>query len=171
MEYILPMYLLQLKCYTYQMADYSRDRFSRGGGGGGFKRRDFNDRPSRGPVEMHQATCDNCGKSCEVPFRPTSGKPVYCSNCFESKKGGSEPRRYDSPREETRVQPSFNQPNYSAQFDTLNSKLDNILKILESAVTEEEVIEEEIAEVAPVEVAPKVKKLPKKQLKPQFNLV
>lgn len=147
------------------MADYNRDRFSRGGGGGDFKRRDFNDRPSRGPVEMHQATCDNCGKSCEVPFRPTSGKPVYCSSCFESKKGGSDTRRYDNPREERREQPSQSQPNYSAQFDALNSKLDNILKILESAVAEEDVIEEEIAEIAPVEVAPKVKKASKKAVK------
>lgn len=52
----------------------------------------FSDRSSRGPVEMHQATCDQCGKQCEVPFRPTSGKPVFCSSCFEHK-GGSDSRR------------------------------------------------------------------------------
>lgn len=55
---------------------------NRSGGGRGFERRPFNDRSSRGPVQMHQATCDNCKQSCEVPFRPTSGKPVFCSNCF-----------------------------------------------------------------------------------------
>lgn len=48
----------------------------------------------RGPVEMHKAICDRCGKECEVPFRPTSGKPIYCSNCFESSKGPSS-RRFD----------------------------------------------------------------------------
>lgn len=75
------------------MADFNRNKFSRGGGSGGFKRRDFNDRPSRGPVEMHKAICDNCGKECEVPFRPTSGKPIFCSNCFEQKNSGSDSRR------------------------------------------------------------------------------
>jgi CxxC-x17-CxxC domain-containing protein len=44
-----------------------------GGGGGGY---------SRGPREMFTATCSNCGKEASVPFRPTSGKPVYCSDCF-----------------------------------------------------------------------------------------
>ena len=44
-----------------------------GSGGGGY---------SRGPREMFTATCSNCGKEAQVPFRPTSGKPVYCSDCF-----------------------------------------------------------------------------------------
>ncbi len=71
------------------MGNFNRGR---SGGGGGFRPR-FNDRgPSRGPVEMHQATCDNCRKSCEVPFRPTSGKPIFCSSCFESQRGSESPR-------------------------------------------------------------------------------
>lgn len=37
---------------------------------------------SRGPREMFTATCSSCGKDAQVPFRPTSGKPVYCSDCF-----------------------------------------------------------------------------------------
>jgi CxxC-x17-CxxC domain-containing protein len=37
---------------------------------------------SRGPREMFTATCSSCGKEASVPFRPTSGKPVYCSDCF-----------------------------------------------------------------------------------------
>ena len=49
-----------------------------GGGGGGY---------SRGPREMFSATCSNCGKEAQVPFRPTSGKPVYCSDCFRSQRG------------------------------------------------------------------------------------
>ena len=36
-----------------------------------------------GKPSMHHATCNNCGKDCEVPFKPSSGKPIYCSNCFE----------------------------------------------------------------------------------------
>ena len=52
-----------------------------GGGGGGYGERD------RGPREMFSATCSNCGKEATVPFRPTSGKPVYCSDCFRSVRG------------------------------------------------------------------------------------
>ncbi len=36
--------------------------------------------------EMHKATCAECGQECEVPFKPTEGKPVYCRDCFKSKK-------------------------------------------------------------------------------------
>ena len=42
----------------------------------------------RGPREMFAATCSSCGKEAQVPFRPTSGKPVYCSDCFRSQRGG-----------------------------------------------------------------------------------
>jgi CxxC-x17-CxxC domain-containing protein len=46
------------------------------GGGGGYGG------ASRGPREMFTAVCSSCGKDAQVPFRPTSGKPVYCSDCF-----------------------------------------------------------------------------------------
>jgi CxxC-x17-CxxC domain-containing protein len=50
-------------------------------GGGGYGSRD------RGPREMFSAVCSNCGREAQVPFRPTSGKPVYCSDCFRSIRG------------------------------------------------------------------------------------
>jgi CxxC-x17-CxxC domain-containing protein len=53
-----------------------------GGGGGGFGNR------SSGPREMFSATCSSCGKEAKVPFRPTNGKPVYCSDCFRTVRGG-----------------------------------------------------------------------------------
>ncbi len=42
---------------------------------------------SRGdaPTEMHQATCNECHKLCEVPFRPNGKKPIYCRDCFKGK--------------------------------------------------------------------------------------
>ena len=40
----------------------------------------------RAPREMFSATCSNCGREAQVPFRPTSGKPVYCSDCFKSQR-------------------------------------------------------------------------------------
>ena len=48
------------------------------GAGGGFRERQ--------PREMFEATCSNCGKTAQVPFRPTSGKPVYCDDCFQSRR-------------------------------------------------------------------------------------
>ena len=46
-------------------------------GGGGY---------DRGPREMFSATCSSCGREAQVPFRPTSGKPVYCSDCFKTQR-------------------------------------------------------------------------------------
>jgi len=56
-----------------------------GGGGGGGSSYGSRD---RGPREMFTATCSSCGREAQVPFRPTSGKPVYCSDCFRSQRGG-----------------------------------------------------------------------------------
>ena len=48
-----------------------------GGGGGGYG----------GNREFFTTTCASCGREAQVPFRPTSGKPVYCSDCFRSQRG------------------------------------------------------------------------------------
>lgn len=82
---------------------------------------------------MYKATCSNCGKECEVPFRPTSGKPVYCSDCFEKMGGRGDRQSFDRPRNEER-KPSFDQN--KTQFDALNVKLDRILTLLEPKVAE-----------------------------------
>ena len=54
----------------------------RGGGHGGFH---------SGPREMHKAVCSECGQECEVPFKPTEGKPVYYNACFQKHR---KPRRF-----------------------------------------------------------------------------
>jgi CxxC-x17-CxxC domain-containing protein len=43
---------------------------------------------SSGPREMFTATCAQCGKEARVPFQPRGDKPVYCSDCFRSQRGG-----------------------------------------------------------------------------------
>ena len=53
---------------------YGNSRF------GGEQRRSF------GPREMSKATCSDCGQECEVPFKPTEGKPVYCKQCYQKHK-------------------------------------------------------------------------------------
>jgi CxxC-x17-CxxC domain-containing protein len=100
--------------------------------GRGFGRGDRDaDRP-----EMHRATCAECGASCEVPFKPISGKPVLCSLCFRGKEESS-PRRSN---DRTFSKP-FNRDNgfkneqagsiSKEQFEILNAKLDKILLALE----------------------------------------
>lgn len=34
------------------------------------------------PREFFKAVCSDCGAECEVPFKPTQGRPVYCRDCF-----------------------------------------------------------------------------------------
>ena len=38
---------------------------------------------------LHKAICADCSKECEVPFRPSQDRPVYCKDCFSKRKGGS----------------------------------------------------------------------------------
>jgi len=148
------------------MGDFNRNR-DRRPGGGGFRPR-FNDRGSnRGPVEMHSAICNNCGKECQVPFQPTSGKPVYCSNCFSEKRG------FDARRLEGRTpqRPHFeeNRPINTGiskdQLEALNSKLDKILQLLTPAAPEEKtVVAEPVAPVVDEEKPKKKKKVSKKEV-------
>ena len=38
---------------------------------------------------MHKAICADCNKECEVPFKPSGDRPVYCKECFAKRKNGS----------------------------------------------------------------------------------
>ena len=43
------------------------------------------------PHEPHRRTmfavvCFQCGKDCEIPFKPAPGRPVYCPECFSKRK-------------------------------------------------------------------------------------
>ncbi len=67
-------------------SSYSHDRSDRKGG---FREKKFT-----------KAVCAQCHKECEVPFKPTDNRPVYCSDCFSKRsEGGSfEGRRDRKPR-------------------------------------------------------------------------
>jgi CxxC-x17-CxxC domain-containing protein len=39
------------------------------------------------PREFFNVTCADCGAPTRVPFRPTQGRPVYCSDCFRIQQG------------------------------------------------------------------------------------
>jgi len=74
----------------------------------------------RGEKRMFKATCSECGDSCEVPFKPTGSKPVFCSDCFEASGGGK-----------------GGSGSSNKQFEILNDKLDEILKVLKPTVVKD----------------------------------
>lgn len=37
---------------------------------------------------LHKAVCADCKKQCEVPFKPSGERPVYCKECFSKRKSG-----------------------------------------------------------------------------------
>jgi len=151
------------------MKNFKREERSGGERRGGFSRRTSGDRP-----EMHEATCSDCGKRCEVPFKPTGDKPIYCSQCFGShdrnagageRRAPSRERRSFSDRQmfeatcdncgkrcELPFKPSGDKPVYCSQcfekggntpmprnneskeqLEEINIKLDRILKLLLAA--------------------------------------
>jgi CxxC-x17-CxxC domain-containing protein len=40
----------------------------------------------RSDRQMHTVTCAGCGVETEVPFKPSGDRPVYCRNCFQSRR-------------------------------------------------------------------------------------
>jgi len=102
-----------------------------GGGNNRFERRG-SDRPSFGDKQMFKATCDKCHEPCEVPFKPTGDKPVFCNNCFVK---GDRGDRGASAK-------SGGVDQYQKQFEMLNTKLDNIMKILSPNFKAEKVVKE-----------------------------
>src|SRR3989338_950198 len=114
---------------NFNRGNFGRGGFNRSGGrdSGRFGKRDsgrFDRRSSsrsRGSEDrtMHEAICGKCGSECEVPFRPTEGKPVYCSDCFKDKS------REAGSRSELGKQSN-------ETLSEISRKLDKILNILEN---------------------------------------
>ena len=91
-------------------------RFDRTDSSERFKKRDFESSGRNSEQRMmHQTTCDKCGNKCEVPFRPTGNKPVYCSDCFRK-------NEYSESRSNSNLS--------SGELEQINEKLDKILKAL-----------------------------------------
>lgn len=60
-------------------------RHDRGQQGSSFRERSFT-----------RAICADCNKECEVPFKPSGDRPVYCKECFSKRKdGGPFKEKYD----------------------------------------------------------------------------
>ena len=126
------------------MGDFKKFGSKRGRSGFGGGRPDRRGGEQR---EMFKATCAKCGRPCEVPFRPSGDRPVYCRDCFQamgpqqdrndrgSSRGQREPfQRRESPR------PSFASTQGSGedkrlddlaiQLATVISKLDKLINFV-----------------------------------------
>lgn len=86
-------------------------------------------RPSFGEREMFQATCSECGNRCEVPFRPTGEKPVFCKNCFGGGggRGGSAPQQAPRPQHDASAE----------HLKVIGQKVETILKLLTTLVAQQ----------------------------------
>ena len=100
-----------------------------------------------GPREqatMHQATCNECGKDCQVPFRPSGERPVYCRDCFAKNAPPRTPsdgykKNFDTRGPDSR--PRFEAPalgkgdsqilEATKQLQGVNAKLDRLIELME----------------------------------------
>lgn len=137
------------------------------------KKKDNDKKFSSGDRKMYKAVCSNCGNKCELPFKPSNDKPVYCSDCYKDKRNSNTRSktmyqaicsncgdRCEVPFNPTGDKPVFCSNCYgkgghgshkgaqhsSGQFDVLNSKLDKILEMLSPASTVEPVSKEKPAQ-------------------------
>ena len=118
----------------------SGDRNNRSFSKSNFRDRDSSDRPM-----SFKVVCDECGKNCTVPFKPSGNKPVYCSECFEKHDDRGSRPSYDNRSDDR----SFSRPSYrdtprsssnsdsnngvEKQLKDLNAKLDKIIESLNKA--------------------------------------
>lgn len=107
----------------------------RSSGMNGFGRRNNrNSNEFRKKPGMFHAVCDKCKKDCQVPFKPSGGKPVLCSECFEKQGNSHNTFNSNKSRESTGIS--------QEQFKSINLKLDKILEILENIQFEEDTEDE-----------------------------
>ncbi|MBI4407510.1 MAG: hypothetical protein HY565_03355 [Candidatus Kerfeldbacteria bacterium] len=163
--------------------DSGRGGYGGNRGGGGFSARGgsaYGGRDRNEDREMFQATCTECGKSCEVPFKPSGGKPVLCRDCFRVARGNDHGDRGDrGSRDSGSRDFSYRDVNdrhseggnvggksaehFDQQFAQLNEKLDRILKRLTPAYTREAPAETVVAAESEAFTSPDPKKVAKKK--------
>lgn len=128
--------------------------------GGGSSRPNFGGRSFQreggrdgGQTQMFQATCADCHKPCEVPFRPSGDKPVYCKECFMKRREGAsraEGQR-DTGSRDFQKRGAFPAPqgagvrldDLKRQMDAMNVKLDTILQRMSGVGSQAKAVAEE----------------------------
>lgn len=178
-------------CFEKNGSNERNDRNNRFDRNDRYEKNDYRGERDSRDREMFPAICDECGKPCKLPFKPSSDKPVYCSDCFEMRGERSGANKFDNSRNSDRSEKSEKGSDLAKevrelkdQVLSLNIKLDKVMKALdikpekvrepktvkvskekmaavESASAEESVIES----VAPVAKKKAVKKAVKKTVK------
>jgi CxxC-x17-CxxC domain-containing protein len=105
-----------------------------------FAKKSWGDASSDAPKTFFKATCSNCGDSCEVPFRPVSGKPVFCRKCFVKtgdtaggRAGDRFPRKeFHSRAESLPIEHSSTNTEILKQLELMNAKLERLITVLGS---------------------------------------
>ncbi|HEY4483059.1 MAG TPA: CxxC-x17-CxxC domain-containing protein [Candidatus Paceibacterota bacterium] len=118
---------------------------------------------SDGPKTMHQATCSTCNKDCQVPFRPTGDKPVYCRDCFNKQggdravreeRGDRRDERPDARRDfapaPMRISPSVPVANGENNNTELKKQLENVNVKLERLISAVQALTPMLAALKPV---------------------
>lgn len=159
------------------MGNFNKDHKS--GSNRSFGKRNSSTNRDRKPLQLHNAICGGCGKECQLPFKPNGDRPVYCRDCFAKNGNGDTNKSYgrDNHGQSVFQKPVENrQPVANTeQLDSINYKLDRIIKLLTSSVDKlPEIIKEEaitimasVSEEQPVvlekkkQVSRKVSKAPK----------
>ena len=129
------------------MGDFKRNgKFGGGRAGGlrsGFQKSfgsqgKFGRSVDRAEKVLFQATCTECGNSCEVPFKPTGQKPVLCRECYAQNAPASDrPVRREYGFNKSSA-PSFrphpegqgNIAGLQRSIDEIGMKLDKLIQIL-----------------------------------------
>ena len=83
----------ETKSFSKPFQRFDRPHYNEGRRDHNFRERNF-----------FQVICADCKKECEIPFKPSGDRPVYCKDCFSKRNdggGGSFQERHDSrPRGE-----------------------------------------------------------------------
>ena len=112
------------------------DNNQQGGYKGGNDKKQFG-----GPKQLFSAICADCRKPCQVPFRPSGDKPIYCKDCFMKRKeksagdtwrsdapqGGS-PKQNTAPAKPQQSSGGVQLADLKRQMDVMSGKLDILLQ-------------------------------------------
>ncbi len=123
---------------------------SQNGGSGDRLRFNRSSNKSSKQTQMFNATCAKCHKPCEVPFRPSGDRPVYCNYCFGKNKIGSSSdflkrngsnrrdnsgnnaptRDLSSPLVSVQAMSNSQLSEMKRQLDALNAKVDKLIEMI-----------------------------------------
>lgn len=138
------------------------------------------DRSTDREQKMFKAICSDCRKSCDVPFKPSNDKPVFCRDCFSAKRD-RETREYKAGLKNGSIGTFSNDKTVAhtgsthtpfvvpqvdeatkKQIADMNSKIEKLTLMLEKMIEEKKVVEVS-AEVVKTRAISKVQKVAQKK--------